>query len=124
MFISIYKEGCGLKTRPDFLWDCDTHFLILEVDENQHLNYECDRPRMINISQALGMKTLFIRYNPDKFKVNGRLSKTSDNERCKQLIAWLKHTKETNYEFKGFCSYIELFFDGYKKSDKEIKVLL
>ncbi len=34
---------CGLE-RPDFLFDCGTHFVILEVDENQHESYspECE----------------------------------------------------------------------------------
>ena len=116
---SIYKEGCDLKTRPDFLWDCGTHFLVVEVDENKHTSYECDVPRMINISQALGLPTFFIRYNPDNFKINNRISKINN----KDLVNFTKYYKNIT-ELKYYCSYIQLFFDDYKKDKVEIMKLL
>ena len=116
---SIYKEGCDLKTRPDFLWDCGTHFLVVEVDENKHTSYECDIPRMLNISQALGLPTFFIRYNPDNFKINNRASKITDNTRHKDLLNFTKYYKNIT-ELKYYCSYIQLFFDDYKKNEVEI----
>jgi hypothetical protein len=62
------KNDCCLKYRPDFLFDCDTYFVILEVDEDAHESYaqECEIIRMNNITIGLGLPTLFIRYNPDK----------------------------------------------------------
>ena len=42
---------CG-NERPDFMWDCGTHRLILEVDEDQH-KYRpevCECTRMVNIT--------------------------------------------------------------------------
>jgi very-short-patch-repair endonuclease len=54
-----------------FLYDCKTHYVVLEVDEEQHRGktYECDQKRMWEIAQSLGMPSIFIRYNPDKYKV-------------------------------------------------------
>ena len=65
----IIDGGACEKYRPDFVFDATTHMVVLEVDENQHKSYAClcEQQRMVNISQALGMPTLFIRYNPDGF---------------------------------------------------------
>lgn len=70
---TIVEQGECFKYRPDFLIDCNTHFVVLEIDENQHKDRadECETVRMmINIFQSLGMPTKFIRYNPDKYRVN------------------------------------------------------
>lgn len=64
----VVRNGCCLKYRPDFVIDCNTYFLIVEVDENAHNAYEkdCETVRMNNIAHSLGLPTKFIRYNPDK----------------------------------------------------------
>ena len=62
------KESC-LNYRPDFIFDFNTHIVIIEVDEKQHSGYkcECEQTRMINLSQDFGgLPVVFIRYNPDK----------------------------------------------------------
>lgn len=60
-------NDCCFKYRPDFLFDCDTYFIVLEVDEDAHDSYdkECEIIRMNNISIGLGLPCKFIRYNPD-----------------------------------------------------------
>ena len=62
-----FKNDCCLKYRCDFLFDCNTYYVVLECDENEHKGYEqeCELIRMNNISIGLGLPTLFIRYNPD-----------------------------------------------------------
>eukprot|EP00899_Mesostigma_viride_P001058 jgi/Mesvir1/10953/Mv11494-RA.1 len=64
--------GACVRVRPDFVWDAATHMVVLEVDENQHMQYacECEQARMANVGQAMGMPTLFIRYNPDGFRAD------------------------------------------------------
>jgi hypothetical protein len=61
------SNDCCLRYRPDFVVDCSTHFVVLEVDEHAHSGYEkdCEIVRMNNISHSLGLPTKFIRYNPD-----------------------------------------------------------
>lgn len=58
------------KNRPDALLDVDTHIIIIEIDENQHENYDCGC-EMNRIGQILEdlkyKKTIFIRFNPDKY---------------------------------------------------------
>ena len=68
-------HGCGDRERPDTLWERQDRVVILEVDEHQHQerNCACEQTRMINISQKIGMeRTLWIRYNPDKFDGESR----------------------------------------------------
>jgi hypothetical protein len=109
-----------IKERPDFLFDCATHYLVLEVDEHQHnSNCECEHSRMVNISQALGMPTLFIRFNPDEYKINKVKHNTTTVKRLKDLGEFLKHyMKISNEQLKkyGFLSVLYLFYDEYDKN--------
>ena len=68
----IIDRGECIRYRPDFLFDCKTHYVILEVDEYQHKGYKdsCEFARMFNINQSVGMPVIFIRYNPDRYKSN------------------------------------------------------
>ncbi len=67
----IVDEGkCG-KKRPDFAWDCGTHWVVLEVDEDAHRDrVQClsEETRMVDVTLSFGMSTIFIRYNPDRFR--------------------------------------------------------
>ena len=110
-------RNCGLE-RPDFLFDAVTHKVILEVDENQHSNYDCERVRMINISQTLGMPVIFLRYNPDKFKG----IEISNHTRQAKLLEWINYcfTLRPSNE-NEFLREIKLFYNGYKEGNVEIK---
>ena len=63
-------SGTVKKYRPDFLIYCDTHYLIIEVDERQHKDecYNNDVERMIHITQALNTQVVFIRFNPHDYR--------------------------------------------------------
>jgi hypothetical protein len=116
----IDKGECGLE-RPDFLYDCGTHYLVLEVDENQHKDRleTCESARMVNISQSLGLQTIFLRYNPDSFEggcVN--LAKRRDS-----LLKWITFLK-TNPPKEYFLSRVRLFFDGYNEFETKIEGLI
>lgn len=64
--------GCSAR-RPDFRWECNTHSIILECDEQQHAtnsayNTECENKRSMQIWQDLGSRPLVvIRFNPDGY---------------------------------------------------------
>ena len=63
------KDGCSLR-RPDLLLDIGTHIIIVEVDENQHSEYDCscEHKRLMEISQDLQHRPIvFIRFNPDAY---------------------------------------------------------
>jgi hypothetical protein len=65
------EDGCG-RARPDFVIDCGTHIVIIEVDEHQHrkssYDCRCEQVRTINLFQEFGgLSVVFIRYNPDGY---------------------------------------------------------
>jgi hypothetical protein len=59
--------GCS-KRRPDVYIDKFTHVVILECDENQHINTSCENKRMMELFQDFGNRPIvFIRFNPDSY---------------------------------------------------------
>ncbi len=110
--------ACSLKTRPDFIWDCGTHVVILEVDEEQHKRkqYDCDDIRMININENLMRPTVFIRYNPDPFKIGDKNVKVGWSARMEVLAKWLRY----GFDFenvKSTAHIIYLFYDNYDSEE-------
>jgi hypothetical protein len=85
----IKGESCDTKRRPDLLIS-STHELqiIVECDEYQHKdnNYSCETGRMDEILDELTKgRTIFIRWNPDKFKVNDINVTVLRDDRLKKL---------------------------------------
>lgn len=63
------QDGCS-KRRPDLLLDLGNQVLIIEIDENQHIDYDCscENKRLMELSQDVGHRPLvFIRFNPDGY---------------------------------------------------------
>jgi len=120
---TINNRECGLE-RPDWTYDCGTHIVVLECDENQHSGRPClcEQTRMINITQSFGLPVIFLRYNPDRFKnKNNKKSKILKSTRHKLLLEWLKHTfemKPKNNE--EFLRVIYMFYNGFDKSNFEV----
>lgn len=117
---------CG-KERPDFLFDCCTHFVILEIDENQHSSKACtcegDQARMVNISQALGMPVWFIRYNPDNYSNKDgrkRIAGVSHNKRHQTLETWLKYCqKKSPLKDNDYIKVVYLYYDEWTGCGEE-----
>jgi hypothetical protein len=61
--------GCS-KRRPDAYIDCLTHVLIIENDENQHVEYDtlCEEQRENDLFTDFGDRpNIYIRFNPDNY---------------------------------------------------------
>jgi hypothetical protein len=85
-------------------------------DEHQHQQrtYGCEKARMINISQSFGgTPVIFIRWNPDTFKIRGRTQKVSKNKRLEILRSWINHFKKSGYVPGAFLSVIYLYYDDW-----------
>ena len=83
----VEETACG-RYRPDFVFDTSTHVVILEVDENQHAypGYSCDNRRMLDIFGSYGgLPVVFLRFNPDTYKMGGKTKKTELRRRLKEL---------------------------------------
>jgi hypothetical protein len=125
----IIDGGACNKKRPDRVYDCGTHFVIVEVDENQHKGYtkenNCELVRMHQIYESLGMHCVFLRFNPDKFKVDGKLVKKMNmSERLDLLTKWVKKCIETppTSEFER-VKYKFLYYDDFNTSDTSFNIL-
>jgi hypothetical protein len=102
------------KRRPDIFYQCLGHCVIVEVDENQHRNYNpsCECARISEIVGSLGgFPVVFIRYNPDAIKWKGKfVSGVSREKRLEMLVDVVK--KELNAIFETFTvRLIQLFYD-------------
>jgi len=65
-------DGCS-KRRPDLFLDLGNQIIIIEVDENQHIAYDCscENKRIMELSHDVGHKSIiFIRFNPDDYEEN------------------------------------------------------
>jgi hypothetical protein len=63
------QDGCS-KRRPDLLLDLGYQIIIIEIDENQHIDYDCscENKRIMELSQDLAHRPIiFIRFNPDDY---------------------------------------------------------
>ena len=61
--------------RLDVLWKLASHWVVLEVDEDQHKGYDaaCERRRELDIfNSARGLPVRVLRYNPDVFATGSR----------------------------------------------------
>ena len=73
------QDGCS-KRRPDLIIDLGYQVLIIEVDENQHIGYDCycETKRINDLSQDVGHRPIiFIRFNPDDYKDKNNNNVTS-----------------------------------------------
>jgi len=94
----IIKDGCS-RRRPDLLLDLGYQIIIVEIDEDQHTNYEniCENRRMMELSQDLGHRPIiFIRFNPDSY-INNGLKITSCWEFNKKGISYIKKNKTVEW---------------------------
>jgi len=107
--------SCG-RERPDFQIDCGTHFVYVEVDENQHDSYacECEQTRMVNLVHARGMPVTFIRYNPDVYEPTKGERRMKMEQREKKLVEYVKHSmKHSPIEQGTFANVLYLFYDEH-----------
>ena len=67
------QDGCSLR-RPDLFLDLGYQILLVEIDENQHKQYDCscENKRLMEISKDLQHRSIvLIRFNPDGYYTKG-----------------------------------------------------
>ena len=127
----IIDNSC-VKRRPDRVYDCGSFFVIIEVDENQHSKYSngCsfdkktqENRRMCQIHEALSngmIPVIFLRFNPDNFKVNGKLQKLNMQKRLDILSKWVSYCLNLKEDFNVPSIRIKhLFYDEYEETNSE-----
>ena len=118
------SDGCSLR-RPDYLCDFGSHIVIIEIDENQHTDYDttCEHKRMMEISQDLGHRPIiFIRFNPDGYISQGK--KTSSPWKIgKDSILRIVKERETewNERLQNLRTVIQYWIDT--KTEKTVETV-
>jgi len=112
------------------IYDCGSHIVIIEVDEHQHKSYSncgttkeekrlMENKRMFMIFQSFGgPNVVFIRYNPDSFRVKDKVVTLTDKKRHECLLLWVKHFLKNKSKIPLEVKY--LFYDEYNERDQSI----
>ena len=110
----------------DHIFDCGTHYLIVELDPDQLMGENFDNIRMKNIGHMAGRPIWFIRYNPAKYrKFNGRkqVSGDSQSKRNIKLLECVKYCYKTSPKSHGdYIRAVLLYYDGWDGANVEISV--
>ena len=127
----IIDNSC-VKRRPDRVYDCGSFFVIVEVDENQHSGYTngCsfdkktqETRRMVQIHEALSngmMPVIFLRFNPDNFKVGGKAQKINMQKRLDVLCKWVLYCLNLKHDVNSPSIRIKhLFYNEYDETNSE-----
>lgn len=127
----VISDGCSRK-RPDIILDAGRYYIIIEVDEHQHKTYneECEYKRMFQIHQDFSQPEvgiLFIRFNPDSYKINNKRINPKLSTRLLELEKYI-YTIYRTYEQSGLSSLrvCYMYYDNYSgiPSSEELKYSL
>lgn len=110
--------------RPDFLLEFKYHYIIIEVDENQH---KCstysdikENKRMKSLQNNLDKNVLIIRFNPDYHYINNERKYVNLNDKLENLLKIINENTnilvETVYNitptnFDWDTQIIKMYFD-------------
>jgi len=105
--------------------------LVVEVDEKQHRSYD-DGDEVLRIHEILhnigfDKKMVFIRFNPDSFRTNGKLRRVSFEDRLDELgrkIEEVVGILESGGEYEDVHMEIRLFFDSAEREFVSLVSLL
>ena len=118
-------NGCS-KRRPDLLLDLFTHVIIIEIDENQHTNYDCscENRRLMELSQDVYHRPIvFIRFNPDDYIDKDMKKIPSCWSTNKRGITQVSKKQEKNWKFRLECLRIQVEYWIKNETDKTIEVI-
>ena len=122
----IVSGGCS-KRRPDLFLDILYQIIIIEIDENQHQDYDCgcENKRIMELSQDLGHRPIvFIRFNPDDYKKDGK-NITSCWGCDKNGICIIKKSKQKEWveRLNTLEDQIKYWTDPENMTDKTIETI-
>jgi hypothetical protein len=120
------QDGCSRK-RPDLLLDLGYQIIIIEVDENQHIDYDCscENKRLMQLSQDVGHRPLvFIRFNPDEYTdKDGKITS------CWSLnglgVCTVKKSKKKEWEerLEALKKQVDYWINPDNKTEKTVEVV-
>jgi hypothetical protein len=119
------QDGCS-RRRPDLLLDLGYQVIIVEIDENQHIDYDCtcENKRLMEISQDIGHRPLIlIRFNPDSY-VNRKNEIIKSCWKANQNGIYIIH-KEKNIDWNNRLATLksQVQYWSENHTDKTIEVV-
>ena len=122
----VINSGCS-RRRPDLLLDLGYQILIVEIDENQHIDYDCscENKRIMELSQDTGHRPIiFIRFNPDKYIHDGKMV-TSCWGTNQNGICVVKKSKQREWDerLSALEQHITYWINPENKTDKTIEII-
>ena len=104
---------CSHRRRIDFRILINNTLLCVEVDENQHSSYTNDIIRYNDLYMTFSGKFVFIRFNPDNYRIDGVLKKTQIKTRLNALSKEInKHiTRIQNEENTELLEIHKLYYN-------------
>ncbi len=116
-------DGCSQK-RPDLLLDLGYQVIIVEIDENQHQNYEeiCENKRIMHLSQDINHRPMIlIRFNPDCYiKDNTKITSCWSINKSGICMVKKSKSKEWDERLEKLYNTINYWCDETHISDKTI----
>jgi hypothetical protein len=103
---------CG-KHRVDFVFEMEAGVLLLEYDEQMHAdrNKRCELVRQAEVSMGYGgMPVLWIRFNPDDFKIAGVIHPVTIKEREAGLL-WLIQDAIKYPDYNNLITVVYMCYD-------------
>jgi hypothetical protein len=119
--------GCS-KRRPDLLLDLGDQIIIVEIDENQHTDYDCscENKRIMELSQDVGHRPIvFIRFNPDDYTHENGKNISSCCGQDGNGICVIKKTKKVEWEtrLQQLNYQIQYWCDPLNRTNKTVEVV-
>jgi hypothetical protein len=119
-------DGCSNK-RPDLFLDLGYQVIIVEVDENQHEQYDCscENKRLMELSQDVNHRPLvFIRFNPDDY-MTAEKRITSCWAYNKLGVCTIKKTKQKEWttRLEALRDQITYWTDSAHQTEKTVEVM-
>ena len=119
------QDGCS-RRRPDLLLDLGYQVIIVEVDENQHIDYDCscENKRIMELSRDLDHRPIIlIRFNPDDYiNINRKKISSCWGNNSKGLCE-IKKSKRKEWENRLMMLSGQIDYWIENKSDKLIEVV-
>ena len=109
-----------LALRPDFLFG---ERLVVEVDEHQHKAYteEAEKGRVRAITAEAQLPMVFLRFNPDSYKMNGVKQHISIEERHEMLLTRILHHLSISLEERNRLQTARLIKMGEPVTEQNLR---
>jgi hypothetical protein len=120
-------DGCS-RRRPDLTLDLGYQVVIVEVDENQHIDYDCscENKRIMQLSQDVSHRPLImIRFNPDEYTDANGENVSSCWGMNKLGLCVVKKSKEKEWEarLERLREQVEYWTNPENATEKTVEIV-